>query len=99
MILCTGEYCDPSILLLCLIYVDNSDFCPNNHSPSGQCCSNYETDMCGWNSQIGEYNGKYYAEGTIVRDEFSFSENSFSAYFVDVLLDLGVFAYFQQFYF
>lgn len=49
-----------------------------NHSPNGQCCSRYEKDYCGWDSRINTFASTYYAEGSIVRDEFPFKANGFT---------------------
>ena len=70
---------------LSLYCTENQAFCPLYHSPSGQCCANFDTESCGWDSRVGRFSSSYYAEGAIVKDEFIFSSNRFNAYFVEVL--------------
>ena len=72
-------------LLYWLKVVDNKKNCPANHSPHNQCCSNYEKDYCGWDSRVNTFASSYYAEGSIVSDEFVFGATGFTGYFVDVL--------------
>lgn len=85
MISCGSKYCDKSNHSLFLFKLDNKQYCPHNHSDDGQCCSNFERTNCGWDSRIGVYSSSFFADGTIVRDEFVFTSNRFSGYFVEVL--------------
>ena len=68
--------------LLCL---DHSKQCPAKHTMSGQCCSAYEEPLCGWDSRVDKFTSSYYAEGSIIRDEFVFGAEGWVAPFIDVL--------------
>lgn len=65
--------------------VDHTKQCRAAHSTAGQCCSAYEPALCGWDSRVNTFMGNYYAEGSIVRDEFVFGGEGWVAPFVDVL--------------